>query len=281
MAKLWVLQDNTVSGEAPNKGALVSAHGLSMALLTEEEKLLLWDTGPDDGFLRNAAVLSEADPELPPLTDADLIACSHGHYDHSGGLPALRKAGCTAPIYAYPRALHARYRKLPDGGKREIGWRGGEEGAKLHAVGDVLRLLPDVEMHTHFPREPGRFQAVDNFFLDRDCTEPDTVEDDAALLVEGENGASVILGCCHSGLRNTLQAMWLRSGAASIHTVVGGLHLSNAPEYAVEETVQTLLDYGVERIFAGHCTGDAARKQLQEKLPGKVFPLGVGQKIAL
>lgn len=59
-----------------------SRAGLSI-LLDVGESRILFDSGPDETFVRNAKLINE------PLTDLDVVVLSHGHYDHSGGIASL------------------------------------------------------------------------------------------------------------------------------------------------------------------------------------------------
>lgn len=75
--KIIVLSDNrTINSE------LETEHGLCVYLETEKYKCLL-DTGASDIFISNAARLNV------DLTDVDYVFISHGHADHTGGLPAF------------------------------------------------------------------------------------------------------------------------------------------------------------------------------------------------
>jgi 7,8-dihydropterin-6-yl-methyl-4-(beta-D-ribofuranosyl)aminobenzene 5'-phosphate synthase len=89
----------------------------------------------------------------------------------------------------------------------------------------------------------------------------------------------LVLGCCHSGLANTLHHIRDVLGLKAIHAVLGGLHLLTAPESALRETAGVLRDYRVERVYPCHCTGEQAGQFLREHLPGKVFDVGTGTVI--
>ena len=75
--KLISLLENT--SHAPE---IQSRHGLSLYLETAAHRIV-FDFGPDDTFLHNAAELGV------DIAAADLAFLSHGHYDHGGGLPAF------------------------------------------------------------------------------------------------------------------------------------------------------------------------------------------------
>lgn len=287
MPTLHVLVDNTA-----HRPELLAEHGLAMALdlgdLTAglwadghcadghcAAGLWLWDAGASGNFLENARLMGVA------VHEAKGLALSHGHWDHTGGLAALRNAGFQGTLHAHPDVLLTRYSIHPGKPVRDISWRGGDESASLQTIQKQAELAPGLEFHSDIPRQKGRFQAVENFFLDPEGNKPDPVRDDACLLLAGSHGPAVILGCCHSGLANTLEALSQRTGLTRFASVVGGLHLMNAPESAVRETAQTLAQFDVQQVYAGHCTGDDALEALQSLLPGQVHPLGGGRVLEL
>ncbi len=269
MIELVVLVDDT-----PYVADMEYEHGLSMAIHLPEG-LWLWDAGGSGAVKRNGARLGV------DFAKVRGIALSHGHYDHNSGLPALRAAGVTARIWAHPRALLPRYKQLQNGGAREIGWRGGLEDDALLPVQGAAQLTPHCSMFSDIPRREGCFQAIRNFYDDAACTVPDTVPDDAALVVHGERGPALVLGCCHSGLVNTLEEVRRQTGLDSLHTVIGGLHLAQGPHSAVDDTVEALRAFDVRRVFAGHCTGGDALTTLRRALSGRCQDLGAGRRIEL
>jgi 7,8-dihydropterin-6-yl-methyl-4-(beta-D-ribofuranosyl)aminobenzene 5'-phosphate synthase len=268
MTTVHVLVDNTAA--VPG---LVAEHGLALALEFGQGELWLWDTGKSSALLENACSIGL------DIGRAKGLALSHGHHDHTGGLPALAEAGFAGPVYAHPHAARVRFRCSGGAVLREIGWRGGD--ADIVIVRESQKLLPGLVLHTDIPRRPDSFQAVEHFFLDQRCSAPDMVEDDAFLLVQGVRGSAVILGCCHAGLGNSLAALEQRTGLDRVETVIGGLHLYEAPPWAVEEAVEVLRSWQVKRVYAGHCTGEAALRHMAAALPGVIHPLGSGLRVDL
>ena len=230
---------------------------------------------------------------VDPGEDADRIAAAveeagcrpgavlltHGHYDHTGGVGALLAAGFCGGIHAHPGCTRERYAREPEGRPpRTVGPP--RPLPEFHSAGPVTPLAPGLTLVTDIPRAPGSFQSVEGFSYDRGGQEPDHVPDDAFLALESASGPVIILGCCHSGLGNSLAAARERLGLGRIHAVLGGLHLVKAGQSAVEETAQAVREFGVERLVIGHCTGPKRLPELAMLLPDtQVVPLASGFRI--
>jgi len=234
--------------------------------------LWLWDTGQTDLFLRNAAALGV------DVDRARGLALSHGHYDHTGGLSALcSSTAFQGPIHAHPACALARFAE--ESGGRPPRSIGPPAPLPAFAPADPVQVLaPGLTLLSDIPRAPGAFQAVHGFSLDTRGNEPDSVPDDAFLVLESPSGPVVVLGCCHSGLANSLACLRQRLDIDRVHAVLGGLHLFKAGPEALEETAQAIEAFGVRRLVAGHCTGPDRLALLRERLPDReVLPLAAGQ----
>jgi 7,8-dihydropterin-6-yl-methyl-4-(beta-D-ribofuranosyl)aminobenzene 5'-phosphate synthase len=246
--------------------------GLALAVDLGEHGLWLWDTGKTGLFLANARALGL------DVSQARGLALSHGHYDHTGGLAALC-SGTTfrAPIHAHPACALARFAEETGGRpRRSIGPP--TLLPEFIPATPLTRLAPGLTLVTDIPRQPGSFQAVEGFSFNPDGTGPDCVPDDAFLVLDSRHGAVVILGCCHSGLANSLACLRQRLGIERVHAVLGGLHLFKAGPEAVEEAARAIEDFGVRLLLAGHCTGADRVARLKARLAGReVFPLAAGQ----
>ncbi len=267
-----VLCDNE-SSRKDGPQAIGCEWGLALAIdlgPSPDQGLWLWDTGKTGLFLKNAQTLGV------DVNKARGLALSHGHYDHTGGLAALLAQGFRGAVHAHPACSSARYAKEKTGA-RPIG-----PPAPLPdfiPASPVTRLAPGLTLLCDIPRAPGRFQAVRGFSFDPEGTRPDPVPDDAFLVMETGQGPVVILGCCHSGLANSLTCASERLGHKTFHAVLGGLHLFEAGQDAVQETAEALARFEVRQLVAGHCTGQDRLATLRNLLPAcDVQPLASGQR---
>ena len=94
--RITILIDNqAVSG-------LKAEHGLSF-WIEADDKHILFDTGQGSAFESNARILGI------DLGETDLLVLSHGHYDHTGGIPHALKAAGNCEIYGHPGVLQPRF----------------------------------------------------------------------------------------------------------------------------------------------------------------------------
>jgi 7,8-dihydropterin-6-yl-methyl-4-(beta-D-ribofuranosyl)aminobenzene 5'-phosphate synthase len=249
-------------------------HGLSVCISTDNGGLWLWDTGQSRLFLDSAARLRL---DLGKLNG---LALSHGHYDHADGLAALiGDAEFHGPVFGHPLLARQRYKKQAGSAPLPIGFGHALSlwpPSGFNEVCHFARLDEGLMMFTDIPRRPGLFQSVEGYSFDLEETRPDSVQDDACLALQTQKGIVIILGCCHSGLANTLYRVRDLTGIKKVYSVFGGFHLLAAPEDALRETADVLREFCVQRIYPCHCSGEKAVLYFKQHYSGKVFEIGTG-----
>ena len=101
------------------------------------------------------------------------------------------------------------------------------------------------------------------------------------MVVEGADGLTLILGCCHAGLVNTLDQVRDRLPGKPIHTVIGGTHLGFAPPEQLRQTIAALRERQVRRLGLSHCTGLQAGARLAAEFGDAVTFCNVGYAVTL
>lgn len=250
-------------------------HGISFFIESQCLRLL-FDTGQSGDVLTDNARRAGLD-----LGWLGMIALSHGHYDHTGGLmKALEKSG-TIKLLAHERAFEKKYVRR-DGSLKEIGipfsvkelWHHCDVMVKdepvticdgVYTTGEVPRVAPQEKPDPNFLAEEDGVLVTDPF------------RDDQSLVVETGDGLMLICGCCHAGLVNTLEHAKATFGRYP-STIAGGLHMEKADDARIRATVEAMKAAGVKRLIPGHCSG----KKIAEAAAAagiEVVPLYAGMRI--
>jgi 7,8-dihydropterin-6-yl-methyl-4-(beta-D-ribofuranosyl)aminobenzene 5'-phosphate synthase len=270
MIRITVIADNITA-----RPDLRTEHGFACWVEASGHRVL-FDTGAGAVLRANAASLGV------PLEQAEAIALSHGHYDHTGGLPDAWMTPDKTPLYLHAGALAARYR-VSGGTVKEISMpRPVREMLAQHMGGvrftnQPTEIAPGVWLTGFVPRHHHQEVAEpEPFFLDSCGQQADHLVDDQALFVTTTNGVVVLLGCAHAGVINTLDHIRDLTGNAPLRAVIGGMHLRAASAERLAWTVAQLQRLNPGMLAPAHCTGDAAMKVLAEAFADRYRPCGAG-----
>ena len=274
--ELTVLCDNHAPGE------LQAEHGLAFWMVAPELKLL-FDTGSGQTLAQNAAQLRI------PLDECQMVVLSHGHYDHSGGLSVLWQHRATCPVMAHPSVILPRYSRHLDKPVRSIGMPTDVVRQIWHLPTTSRHWSLEPQLLTPYWGTSGEIPRLDPFedvggpfFLDAEGFQPDELPDDQALWLNTSEGLVIVLGCCHSGLINTITHLRRLTGISKIAGLIGGLHLLHASEPRLAHTVDFLKQCQLDFLRLGHCTGAHVIERLRCELPGvDVQSLQVGARYVI
>lgn len=127
------------------------------------------------------------------------------------------------------------------------------------------------------------FEKIDqNMFLkSQNDFVPDPLADDQALVVKTGKGLVIVLGCAHRGMINTIIHAQKITGVEKIYAVVGGTHLIRAGGEQLEQTIDKLKKFRVEKLGVSHCTGLPAAMELAREFGDKFFFNNAGTTIEL
>lgn len=276
-----MVHDLKITAIVENTASTFEASGeWGLALWVEaDEHRIICDTGLGRTLLQNAQLLGI------DLASAEALVISHGHHDHTGGVAPLLGVGFHGNVYIHPAALSAKYERVKTPPHKSIGIPAASRRALEAGTVNTIECLgptniaPGIMVTGAIPRRTACEDAATPFFLDENCTQPDLLFDDQALLIETQRGWIVITGCGHSGLINTLTYAKELIGSGNIVAVIGGLHLFCVPPERIKTIIENLKAFGVELLAPCHCTGFEAIGFLHKWFDGRVRALGAGLTI--
>ncbi len=278
MIKITILCENSI-------GKLIGSgeHGFSAFIETEEGNFL-FDTGSGPSIVANSLVLKK------DLRSVKKVFLSHGHYDHSGGLPEVLKLRGQVDVYAHPHIFLDRIAIHKENGKEKKRYVGIPFkktyleflGANFILNSDFIEvekgmfLTGEVPRKTFFEKpDPRLFSEIDG------KTAPDIFLDDQSLILDTEKGLVLILGCAHSGMINILHHVIHKTGKDKFHAILGGTHLDFLTQEQLEESIKALKQIKIEKIGVSHCTGMRAAFRLHQEFGDRFFYGCVGSALVI
>ena len=253
-------------------------HGFSAFIETDRGDYL-FDTGGGRSIVANSLALDK------DLRTVQKIFLSHGHYDHTGGLPEVLKLTGNVDVHAHPHVFLDRMAVLKENGKETKRFIGipykkrylESLGANFISNTDFTEVEKGIFLTGEVPRkttfekpDPRLFSEIDGKI------DQDVFLDDQSLILDTEKGLIVILGCAHSGMINILNHIVQKVEKEYFCAILGGTHLDFLTPEQLEESIKSLKKMNIERIGVSHCTGMRAACRLHQEFGDRYFYGGVG-----
>jgi len=229
--RITIVYDNTTYDTR-----LKAAWGFA-ALIEYGGRTLLFDTGGDAPTLLGNMELLGIDP-----AGIEIVALSHIHGDHVGGLDGLLQTGARPVVYAPP--------SFPADFKRQV---------------EALTELVEVE--------PGQ-EIAGGIFTTGEMFGMGIAEQ--ALMIPTEGGLVVITGCAHPGIVNIVERAKELFGGP-VRLVMGGFHLGSMSAGGIETILADFRRLGVQQVSPVHCTGEKAIAMFAQEYGDDYIQGGAGR----
>jgi 7,8-dihydropterin-6-yl-methyl-4-(beta-D-ribofuranosyl)aminobenzene 5'-phosphate synthase len=268
--RITVLSDDCVSARSAR-----AEHGVGFHIETGDRRIL-FDTGQGLVLADNARALGI------DLGAVDTLVFSHGHYDHTGGLPivlsAVRKP---VDVHLHPDAMQAKFHVsgsrarsigIPDAARLALDG----PNARVIASRDPGEIAPGLFRTGEIPRPHPEEALAELFHLDTEGQAVDPLLDDQSLYMESATGTVVLLGCAHAGVIHILEHVRRLTGKRPIRAVIGGMHLGGADDARIRWVTDQLRHFSPALLVPMHCTGPRAAAALWTAFPEACRPGGAG-----
>lgn len=219
---------------------LETAWGFS-ALITGTEKTILFDTGGDGALL-----LRNMDKLAIEPNSIDVVALSHIHGDHTGGLAKLLEKNSNITV-CLPESFPKKF-------KEDVI----KQKAKVVEVGKSIKICQGV----YSTGQIGTWIK------------------EQALVIQTDNGVIVITGCAHPGIVKivkTAKDLFIDD----ILFVMGGFHLEWMPKIRINRIISSFNKLQVRYVGPCHCTGNRARRLFEEHFGENYISVGAGKVIKI
>ncbi len=277
--KVQILVENRT-----NHPECMAEFGLSVYIESGGQKII-FDLGASDLFRQNARRMKI------DLEAADFAVISHGHFDHTGGVPCFCEINHKARIYIHEKAFSEAYGM--ENGKVD------EEPCSIlwtkqqrERVKDRLTLTKGAEWLTDDIVISGTIpNSVDAgitevFYIKNEdgsmTADPMDHEQFLAIRERDEYGNSkgvfVFSGCSHNGVIPCLNYAKALFSGERIRGLLAGMHLYNADKNTRQAILERLAEEKMDYVLPVHCTGIYAICEAKNIMGERCFPAGAGDR---
>lgn len=254
----------------------MAEHGLSIYIESQGKKIL-FDTGASDLFLKNGENINV------DISQVDEVVISHGHYDHTQGVPCFCRENKNAPIYIHKEAFHESYSinhsktEMKPSGIRWTKSEVEEIRPRLVLTDGVTYLTDNIVISGTIPDLkdeiiPKQFyrKIGDGEYI------KDPMDHEQILVIKEEGGIYIFSGCSHKGIIPAIAYAREIFPGEPIVGLVAGMHLYNASDEMRKSVVDKVVLEDMDFVMPVHCTGIEAICDLKARLKDKCIVATAG-----
>ncbi|MCK9477167.1 MAG: MBL fold metallo-hydrolase [Candidatus Muirbacterium halophilum] len=261
-----------ITVDSARKPDFLAEHGLSL-LIEYNGKKILFDSGQGLAIQHNLKTLNINTDFI------DIFVLSHGHYDHSDGFVHILDSMKYKPFYLHEKCFTKR---ISSNSNRYTGISQKlnkenliKKDILLKFTQNFTKIYDKIYLTGEIPR---KYEKNSGHIMSDNRV--DIMIDDMAMAIEYKNKIVIILGCTHSGIKNTIE--YIRNNLKKpIYAIIGGTHLLHKNEDELIEISQYIDELDPEYCYFGHCTGIDSYSILKKYMKTDINHLYAGDIIDL
>lgn len=219
--------------------ALTSEWGLGCVIQTERETVL-FDTGSKGTILLDNMEKLNINPY-----SIQSIIISHNHWDHQGGLKDFLNVNSSVTVF------------IPNSSSSYLEQEIHSKGIKAVRINSFKQISNSIyssgELKGNIPEQ--------------------------SLVIQSPKGLGLITGCAHPGIVRIVEHVKPFFPYEPIYLAIGGFHLKSESFHSINKIVNTIQEYGIQRIAPSHCTGKEAIEFFKQQFGDDFIESGVGRRI--
>jgi 7,8-dihydropterin-6-yl-methyl-4-(beta-D-ribofuranosyl)aminobenzene 5'-phosphate synthase len=273
-----MLKINILAEEHVHKRGILAEHGYSI-LVEIDGFRVLFDAGQTEILFLNAEKVGI------DVSIVNALVISHGHYDHTGGVPEFCRLNMHAPVYIHPEAFRERYSSVDGvifGSKIGISWYRGRNPFRdrMFTVKEPLQIHKQIAISGEVPRVIPFEEPPKNFLIRSENGDfvTDTVIDEQFMIVKGLKGIYIFVGCSHPGVINCIKYASKFFPGEKLVGLIGGMHLGDANDTKIQATIQQFIELGIDIVIPLHCSGIMATSEMKRLMREKCNLLACGDE---
>jgi 7,8-dihydropterin-6-yl-methyl-4-(beta-D-ribofuranosyl)aminobenzene 5'-phosphate synthase len=210
------------------------------------DKTILFDVGKYSEILLHNFSRLDLDPH-----EIDIVVLSHSDDDHRGALFGFLEVNPKVELY------------LLDDYQEDFYKKASSFGTKVRVIHDFSEIIPGVFTTGELPAkaETGVLPKKEQ-----------------SLIFTSPKGNVLLTGCCHMGLIPLTLKHYKHFGK-DILLILGGLHLLDASEKSIRDTLLALRVHRLKNLAPTHCSGTLISEVFKEVFGVKPIDFGLGKKL--
>ncbi|MFN8488922.1 MAG: MBL fold metallo-hydrolase [Caldilineaceae bacterium] len=243
---------------------------------------ILFDMGASGLFTKNAEQLSVN------VASIESAVLSHHHSDHGGGLRRFLALNANAKVHLGEAPSGECFYKPFGLIKKYVGLDKtllADYPDRFAIVQQPTEILPDVFVLPHIQCRHPKPTGNKYLFLKRDHSFVlDDFSHEIVMAIKEDDKLVVFTGCSHNGVLNMVDTVTKAFAGTPIKAMIGGFHLIAMPpfnfmtgsQHEVEALGRSVLNYPIEAIYTGHCTGTKAFGVLKTVMGDRLSDIQTG-----